>query len=186
MAERKREGMAPPALGGSSLLVAFAVLALTVFALLSLSTVRADVRLADASAKAVEDYYAADVKAQEILARLRNGETVEGVESIEPTLTQKDREQIDWVLDSGLSSRHEGTETDLPLGDVTVTGTGLPLFTIPAAKCVGYAVPISDTQELQVEVLLYGTDYEVRRWQAVPIGDWEPDDHLNVWTGEDE
>ena len=40
MAERKREGFAPPALGGSSLLVAFAVLALTMFALLSLSTVR--------------------------------------------------------------------------------------------------------------------------------------------------
>ena len=114
MAERKKEGMAPPALGGSSLLVAFAVLALTVFALLSLSTVQADVRLADASAQAVTDYYAADCQAQEILARLRNGETVEGVESITPTLTQKDREQIDWALDRGLSSLHEWTETVPP------------------------------------------------------------------------
>lgn len=193
MAERKKEGMAPPALGGSSLLVAFAVLALTVFALLSLSTVQADVRLADASAQAVEDYYAADCQAQEILARLRNGETVEGVESITPTLTQKDREQLGWVLDSGLSSLHEWTETDLPLDDeYVVTIPDEYIVTIPAAKCVGYAVPISDTQELQVEVILYGTDYvygadyEVRRWQAVPIGEWEPDDHLNIWTGEEE
>lgn len=75
MGEKKKEAFSPPALGGSSLLVAFAVLALTVFALLSLSTVRADVRLGDAAAAAVKGYYEADVQAQELLARLRNGET---------------------------------------------------------------------------------------------------------------
>ena len=75
MGEKKKEAFSPPALGGSSLLVAFAVLALTVFALLSLSTVRADVRLGDAAAAAVKGYYEADVQAQEILARLRGGET---------------------------------------------------------------------------------------------------------------
>ena len=69
----KSGGFAPPALGGASLLVIFAVLALTVFALLSLSTVRADVRLGDASAQAVVNYYAADGRAQEILACLRTG-----------------------------------------------------------------------------------------------------------------
>ena len=74
MAERKKESFSPPALGGSSLLVVFAVLALTVFALLSLSTVRADVRLGDAAADSVCGYYRADGKAQEILARLRSGE----------------------------------------------------------------------------------------------------------------
>lgn len=72
MADRAKSS-APPAIGGSSLLVAFAVLALTVFAMLSLSTVRADERLGAASAKAVEDYYAADCRAQEILACLRTG-----------------------------------------------------------------------------------------------------------------
>lgn len=79
MAKREKSGFAPPALGGSSLLVVFAVLSLTVFALLSLSTVRANQRLGDASAKAVADYYAADTQAQEILARLRMGDIVEGV-----------------------------------------------------------------------------------------------------------
>lgn len=72
--------LSPPAVGGSSLLVIFAVLCLTVFALLTLSTVQADRRLADAAAQAVTDYYAADVRAEEILARLRAGETPEGVE----------------------------------------------------------------------------------------------------------
>lgn len=78
MNEEKRR-FSPPAVGGSSLLVIFAVLCLTVFALLSLSTVQADKRLADSASKAVTGYYEADAKAEEILARLRRGEEPEGV-----------------------------------------------------------------------------------------------------------
>ena len=69
-----------PAVGGSSLLVIFAVLCLTVFALLGLSTVQADGRLSDASAEAVSAYYAADCQAEAILARLRAGDLPSGVE----------------------------------------------------------------------------------------------------------
>ena len=104
MDNRNHSRFSPPAVGGVSLLVVFAVLCLTVFALLALATVQADVRLADASAQAVADYYAADCRAQELLARLRRGERPEGVE----------------LLD----------------------------------HIARYAVPISDTQELQVEVEL--------------------------------
>lgn len=69
-----------PAVGGSSLLVIFAVLCLTVFALLGLSTVQADGRLSGASAEAVSAYYTADCQAEAILARLRAGELPEGVD----------------------------------------------------------------------------------------------------------
>lgn len=74
----KRE--APPAIGGSSLLVIFAVLCLTIFALLGLSTVQADRRLAGASQEAVKNYYEADTQAEIILAQLRQGLDVDGVE----------------------------------------------------------------------------------------------------------
>ena len=74
MNNREKARFSPPALGGVSLLAAFAILCLTVFALLSLSTVQADRRLADASAQAVADYYAADCQAQRILAQLRQRE----------------------------------------------------------------------------------------------------------------
>ena len=70
-----------PIIGGSSLLVVFAVLCLTVFSLLSLNTVLAHKRLADATAQSVSAYYAADLQAEEIYARLRAGETVDGVET---------------------------------------------------------------------------------------------------------
>lgn len=142
---RARERFSPPAVGGISLLVVFAVLCLTVFALLALTTVQADKRLADASARAVSDYYAADCAAQEILARLRRGEQPEGVEILNR-------------LGDGIYTAH-------------------------------YTVPISGTQELQVEVELterwadYDWHYQVVRWQAVPTAEWEGDESLDVWDG---
>ena len=147
MAKRKGEGFAPPALGGSSLLVAFAVLALTVFALLSLSPVRADVRLGEAAAQAVQGDSEADCEAQEILARLRN----------------------------------EGRES---LSEYRV-GESYTMFPDGCKTVYSYAVPISDTQELQAAVVVNKDGgYEILRWQAVPVGEWKPDDSLTVWDGE--
>lgn len=71
---KKRRYFSVPAVGGTSLLVVFAVLCLTVFALLALGTVQADCRLSDASVNAVTGYYAADLEAEKIYARLRAGE----------------------------------------------------------------------------------------------------------------
>ena len=68
-----------PVIGGSSLLVIFAVLCLTVFALLGLSTVHANKRISDISIQAVSDYYAADCEAEAILAQLRMGRIPIGV-----------------------------------------------------------------------------------------------------------
>ncbi|MCI8573671.1 MAG: hypothetical protein HFF89_04485 [Oscillibacter sp.] len=137
--DKQKKRFSPPAVGGVSLLVVFAVLCLTVFALLSLTTVQADVRLADASAQAAADYYAADLEAQTILARLRNGERPEGV---------------------------------------TFTGSGL--------LRAEYTCRISDTQELQVSVILQGIsgrEYVIERWQAVPSAEWESDESLDLWDG---
>ena len=55
-----------------------------------------------------------------------------------------------------------------------------------------YAVPISDTQELQVEVRLGylildiepdGRYYTVLRWQAAPTQEWESDESIEIWDG---
>ncbi len=79
MSGRKSWNTSPPVVGGSSLLVIFAVLCLTVFALLSLSSVQANGRLGDAAAQAVTDYYRADAQAESILAQLRQGLLPDGV-----------------------------------------------------------------------------------------------------------
>ena len=75
----KKRTMAPPAVGGSSLLVIFAVLCLTVFAALSLTTVTADTRLSRQNADSVADFYAADTLAEEVYARIRSGGMPQGV-----------------------------------------------------------------------------------------------------------
>ena len=76
----KRRRFSPPVVGGSSLLVMFAVLCLTVFALLGVGTVQADKRLSDAAAEAVSDFYEADRKAEQLFAKLRAGEIPQGME----------------------------------------------------------------------------------------------------------
>ena len=76
---KKQEKLSVPATGGASLLVIFAVLCLVIFALLSLNTVLAERRISESSAQAAADWYAADLEAQEVFARLRTGERVSGV-----------------------------------------------------------------------------------------------------------
>lgn len=139
----ERERFSPPAVGGVSLLVVFAVLCLTIFALLSLTTVQADVRLADASAQAVRDYYAADLEAQEVFACLRMNAAV----------------PVNVELAEG-----EGAE---------------------GSTLARYTIPISETQELQVELSCHpDTGWTVLRWQAAPVGEWESDETIELWDFE--
>ena len=45
-----------------------------------------------------------------------------------------------------------------------------------------YAVPISENQELQVELRVEGSIYTVLKWQAVSLGDWEEvEGELDLW-----
>lgn len=110
MRERETPRFSPPALGGASLLVIFAVLALTIFALLSLSTVRADGHLSEASAQAVADYYAADRKAQAVLAWLRTGEGKDALDLPE-----------DFTMETSISEYGDRSETvhayTIPISD---------------------------------------------------------------------
>ena len=80
---KKGEQMSVPAIGGCSLLVIFGVLCLVIFSLLSLNTVLAEKRISESYARTAAQWYAADLRAQEIFAWLRAGETVDGVERTE-------------------------------------------------------------------------------------------------------
>lgn len=128
----KEERFSPPPVGGISLLAAFAVLCLTVFALLSLVMVTAQKRLSEASFLTVEGYYAADCEALEILAKLREGEIPEGVTcnddvysyecpisgaqtlKVEVKLAEKDYEILRWQAQT---EEDEIDETNLFLWD---------------------------------------------------------------------
>lgn len=154
----KKQRFSPPMVGGSSLLVIFAVLCLTVFAMLSLGTVLASERLSAASVKAVADYYEADYRAEEIFARLRAGQMPEGVVC---------REEIPEAGEkSGVMAWKNG---ETPVG--------------AAAQIYTYACPISEIQTLWVELKWDGETWTVLRWQAAAEGE-VPEDVLIVWDGE--
>lgn len=71
---KKHTRFSPPAVGASALLVSLALLMLCIFSLLSLTSAQAEHRLAQASVRAGSAYYAADLQAEELFARLRAGE----------------------------------------------------------------------------------------------------------------
>jgi uncharacterized protein (UPF0333 family) len=77
METKKRAQM--PTVGGTSLLVIFAILCLTTFAVLSIATGEADTSQSRVSAEAVKAFYDADLEAEEIFSRIRAGEMPEGV-----------------------------------------------------------------------------------------------------------
>ena len=134
---RSKERFSIPMVGGSSLLIIFAVLCLTIFTLLALSTVQANRRLSEASIQAVTDYYAADHQAQQIFARLRAGELPEGV------------------------VREVTFDDSANIGDSAAAGDSPPI------TLYHYSCSISDTQQLEVTLSHDGESWTVLRWQAV-------------------
>ena len=69
-----------PGFGATSLLATFGVLCLAVLAMVCITTARTERMYSEASTQAVSDFYMADRQAQEIYARLKLGETVDGVQ----------------------------------------------------------------------------------------------------------
>ena len=95
---RDRKNAAPAIVGGSSLIMVFAVLCLTVFTLLTLSTVQADRRLSEVTAEAVSAYYAADTEAERIFAQLGpEGGMIDLIYQIE--IEQTTAGTVDYHLD---------------------------------------------------------------------------------------
>lgn len=76
---KREQNISLPVVGVASVVVIFAVLCMTVFALLTVASVQSELRLAERSQQAIREYYHADCAAQEILAQLRAGQHPEGV-----------------------------------------------------------------------------------------------------------
>lgn len=132
----KKRKMSFTSVGGSSILTIFAVLCFIIFALLSLSTAKADHVLAKKSVDAVSAYYQADTHAEELLAQIRRGEIPEEV-------------------------RQDGDH-------------------------YYYACPVDENQQLSVEVECRDNEYRIIKWRKEYIGEWEPDDTIDVWDGMEE
>ena len=59
----------------------------------------------------------------------------------------------------------------------------MPPEVVQEGEVYYYTCPISQTQQLAVEVRILGESYEVIRWQAQSTMEWVSDDTLDVWDG---
>ncbi|MDD3570936.1 MAG: hypothetical protein PHY44_07545 [Lachnospiraceae bacterium] len=84
MMKGKLKAMGLP-IGGPSILMAFILLCLTIFACISFMAANRDYKLSQKTAESLTQYYVADNKAEEILAEiddsLKNNEEIESIES---------------------------------------------------------------------------------------------------------
>ncbi|MCL2033958.1 MAG: hypothetical protein FWG94_04415 [Oscillospiraceae bacterium] len=145
--------------GGSSILLIFVLLALTTFAVLSLVSAVADRNLTDKSALAATQYYEADSKAEEILARI--GAALGSISGNGEDAFYSEAGPVLFAIDA----------------PILIDGNK-----------VSYAVPLNDSQELRVSLTLaYSSSpklFEINEWKVVNTGEWHPEEEsLNLWTG---
>ena len=160
--ERKKRKMSFTTVGGSSILTIFAVLCFVVFALLSLSTAKANSKLTDKSIEAMTNYYKADTEAEDILAKIRQGSDIPSQVKVYKAETTK----------SGVKR----------IVADNIAYIGWDAFAT-------YTCKIDENQELQCEVLVrWGKEdvgYQIVKWMKVYTGEWKADDSMPVFSEED-
>jgi len=150
--------------GGSSIVVIFVILTLTTFATLSLVSARADQSLGRKSVEATEAYYAADARAEEILAEidmLLQEHSVHG--------TPEFAVRAALVLASGSPVVFEVLDDMIGPGDTSLT--------------IRYSVQINDIQHLDVELELradFSSRYEVKQWRLITDPGEEEEDPIQL------
>jgi len=146
--------------GTVSLVMIFAVLCLTVFAILTLSTSTAEKVMAERTASFVSGYYEADTKATKIRASIldfqRNG-----------------------FFDSLRNENPDGTAMQS-----VIDGVELIVERSADGIFVSYSCEINEVLDLSVKLRLVGDADVVLGWRTVHTRDWDMDDGLLVWDGE--
>ena len=56
---------------------------------------------------------------------------------------------------------------------------------ITEREVVSYLCPVSDKKELLVKLAIDGDSVEIINWRMLDVGEWQPDDSLGVWLGDD-
>lgn len=142
--------------GYVSVMLIFAVICLTIFAVMSFKAAMSTDTFNDRSGEFLKQYYAADTKAKETLSRLNDGmQAARGSMFLE----------------------EEFEEAASALEGVSVKQS-------PDGFSVSYTVPINDRQVLAVEIRFDNDGkYTIERWQSVVVSGENSDEHLGVWDG---
>lgn len=159
--------------GGSSIVMIFVVLTLTVFATLSVVTASADLRFAKRSGRATTDYYSADSRAERILMQIDDE-----LLAAKDIASRADKDSWDGnrqkTYFNQVTARlieFEGIELDANFEEMTIRA--------------GYDVPINDEKKLEVSLIVndYNDDirYILEYWRVVLMTDISSDEEHELW-----
>lgn len=143
-------------IGAASLVLIFIVLCLATFGLLSLSSAKGDLSLAERQAEAVSAYYEADSKGQEWVR------------------------QVDAVLQEEMGHSDDSSSASdavkARLGEIYHQDEGMVVTDIPMER----------GQSLRIELTLVcgeGMRYQIHSWYVYDSGQYEIDNSMPVWDG---
>lgn len=142
--------------GYVSVMLIFAVICLTIFAVLSFKAAISTDSFNDRSGEFLKQYYAADSKAKETLSTLN-----------------------DRMLEArgSLFFEEEFTQSAGEIDGVSITQA-------PGGFAASYVVPINDRQELAVGIFFDNDGkYRIEQWQSRDVSFENSDSHLDVWDG---
>jgi hypothetical protein len=162
------------------------VLCLTIFGLLSFTTAFADKRLADRTLSNVQDFYLADMKAEETLA----------------AVYAEVYNQIGGFTEGGGQSFADFVRAAVSLPDVDKLEISESQFAGVEAARISYHTQMNDIQDISSEIILFYNAgrlaYRITQWnvvlserfefdyQGVGKDIWTPEDDDGFWFPEDE
>ena len=142
--------------GYVSVMLIFAIICLTIFAVLSFKAAISTDSFNDRSGEFMRQYYAADTSAKKTLSELN-----------------------DCAFNAKSSGFFEDafTESAQNIEGVSVRPTARGLL-------VGYSVAINEHQELSVSIVFNESGkYSIEQWQSRNVYNENSDQHLGVWDG---
>lgn len=142
--------------GYVSVMLIFAVICLTIFAVMSYKAAMSTDTFNDRSGEFLKQYYAADSKAKETLSKLDDAmQTARG-----SMFFEEEFEEAAAALD------------------------GVSIKKSPSGFSASFDVPINDRQTLAVSLRFDNNGkYTIEQWQNIDKGFDDTESHLNVWDG---
>lgn len=142
--------------GYVSVMLVFAVICLTIFAVLSFKAAMSTDSFNDRSGEFIHQYYAADTAAKKTLSRLN-----------------------DCAFDAKASGFFEDA-----FAESVQNIDGVSVKPVQRGFSVSYSVKINDRQELDVNVVFDSNgEYTVEQWKSREIFEENSDQHIGVWDG---
>lgn len=160
---KKSKGWVQAQIGTSSLVLIFTVLALVIFSTLSLSSARVDQRLAEKTAQYVDAYYKADALGEETLRDINR--RLEETEMFSGT-NREYMERIRFLFEDKVDMAGGILAYRIPMGEEQLLLVELKLLSLEAAR---------QTDK----------NYTIQKWVVQNRQEYEIDDRLPVWNGEE-